>query len=248
MERRDFIRKAGSGAALGAAVLATGLSGCSDSNVSPATPQSNPDAGGMKGPHLNAWQAPLLLDFTIIPARVTAEAWTNPSYKTSLLTNSTETLRQATHLWPRDRDFAVSEDSTTYRWFALPYRKSITGTWTKQQAQSALAEEMGGDDQTFEVYLPPAAIAEAWFNPIFKEHLLSDPTTALQGLGLTVPSYQLRVVESTETLTQLALLLNPLQQELLDVNELVKRLQDTYGVNTTKCCASGTCDTSFPFT
>ena len=245
MDRRKFLGTA-SAATLGATGLALTSIGCSDP-TSPAQLKSHGkdhERGLMwSGP----WTPSLLIDWTIMPANVTAQAWTNSTFRNNLLGHPAQTLQAYSTQWPTNIDFEVHADTNSARYLPLPVRKNLTLGWTRQQLLDELIAEMGLNDTTLEFCLPPAVIVEAWLNSTFKVDLLTDANTAIASLGLSVGPYTLVVKENASAVYHLALLKNPLQQEQIGFEELVARLRSNLGENapnfgTTKCCASGTCD------
>lgn len=236
MERRNFLKTLGVITAAGVSGLTLlKATGCNVNDDNETT--SNPTFNGKN------WSPPEITDWTILPAAVTALAWTNKTYKEELLRNPNYALKKR---FPNNINFKVYEDHDNIKYLNLPVKKSKHVDWKKEYFLEKLMAETR-NDETFEFHLPPKVIAEALYNNSFKYKLLNNANEAIEILGFKQGNAELRVIENNESNYNLVLMQNPLHQERLDFDVLLERLRQTMGGNfadtgTTKCCASGTCD------
>src|SRR5207244_13335379 len=63
-----------------------------------------------------------VMNWTILPATVTARAWTDKAFRLELLSDPTPLLRQSFKSCPLDTDFRVVENRGSTRHLVLPYR------------------------------------------------------------------------------------------------------------------------------
>lgn len=187
------------------------------------------------------FEVPEIMDWTIMPASVTAAAWTDPEIRALLLSDPTTLLRERISAWPADKTFCVAADSAEVKYFVLPARKQVLGQRSREELISILQRETGNDG-TLADWLPVDVIIDAFIDSAFKAELIRSPREVLRERGYDPPSRQIVVLENSEFTYHLVLPENPSRQEDLDVASLEAMLRDQYGVNTTKCCASGTCD------
>jgi hypothetical protein len=181
------------------------------------------------------------MDWTILPASVTAAAWTDPEIRALLLSDPTTLLNERIAGWPDDRSFCVVADSAEVKYFVLPTRKQELASHSRDSLLEILVREMGEDD-TLEDWLPSDVIADALADRVFKTELIRDPAAILRERGYKTPQRTIIVLENSEFTYHLVLPENPSRQGDLDSSSLEGQLRERYGVNTTKCCASGTCD------
>lgn len=186
------------------------------------------------------FEVPEVMDWTILPAGVTAAAWTDPEVRALLLSDPTTLLRERVTRWPDDKTFCVAVDSAEVKFFALPARKKHLTSLSREALLEILHREMEGDT-TLEHWLPSDVIADALSDQKFKDELIRDPANVLKERGYSPPARQIIVLENSESTYHLVLTENPSRQSDLDLRSLEESLVEKYGVNTTKCCASGTC-------
>lgn len=186
------------------------------------------------------FEVPEIMDWTILPASVTAAAWTDPEVRALLLTEPTSLLRERISRWPDDKTFCVAVDSAEVKFFALPARKKHLAQLSRESLLEILARETEKDD-SLEHWLPSDVIADALSDDEFKSELIRDPGKVLKDRGYSPPSRQIIVLENSESTYHLVLTENPSRQDELDLKDLEATLIEKYGVETTKCCASGTC-------
>jgi hypothetical protein len=180
------------------------------------------------------------MDWTILPASITAQAWTDPEFRAELIADPTAVLRQRINRWPRDKTFSLQADSELKRFFVLPVRKRAFEDLSHAGLYALLRHELGEDD-SFEFHLPPATIAAALADDALKNDLLRDGAATLQSLGYEPPAPRVVVLDNSPRAYHLVLPRNPSRVEDLDFDELYASLRERFGVSTTKCCASGTC-------
>jgi hypothetical protein len=99
-----------------------------------------------------------------------------------------------------------------------------------------------GDDDSFEFHLPPSVIAAALADEAVRDELLRDAPAALRALGYEPPAERVVVLQNARHTYHLVLPRNPSRVEELNFDALHASLRERFGVNSTKCCASGTCD------
>jgi hypothetical protein len=187
------------------------------------------------------FEVPEIMDWTILPASVTASAWTDPEVRALLLSDATTLLRERVSRWPSDKTFCVAVDSAEVKFFPLPARKSRTAAYSREALREILTRETG-DDDSLEHWLPSDVIADALSDDEFKRELIGNPGEVLRSRGYSPPARQIVVLENSESTYHLVLPENPSRQEDLDHSALEATLVAKFGVETTKCCASGTCD------
>jgi hypothetical protein len=191
-------------------------------------------------PVQTGFQIPDVMDWTILPASITAQAWTDPEFRGELLADPTATLRQRIKRWPRDKTFSLDADSELKRFFVLPVRKRAFEGLSRAGLYALLRHELG-DDDSFEFHLPPAVIAAALADDALKNDLLRDGAATLQSLGYEPRAPLIVVLENSPSHYHLVLPCNPSRVEDLDFDALHASLRERFGANTTRCCASGTC-------
>lgn len=190
---------------------------------------------------LTRFEIPQIMDWTILPASVTAAAWTDPEIRALLLSDATTLLNERIAGWPNDRSFCVVADSAEVKYFVLPALKQDLASHSRDSLLEILAREMGEDD-TLEDWLPADVVADALTDRSFKSELIRDPVAVLRERGYKPPARTIIVLENSEFTYHLVLSENPSRQRDLDSSSLEAQLRERYGVNSTKCCASGTCD------
>jgi hypothetical protein len=134
----------------------------------------------------------------------------------------------------------VAVDSAEVKFFALPVRKRHLANLSRDALLGILRREME-DNTTLEHWLPGDVIADALSDQKFKDELIRDPANVLKERGYSPPARQIIVLENSESTYHLVLTESPSRQSDLDLRSLEESLVEKYGVNTTKCCASGTC-------
>jgi len=187
------------------------------------------------------FEIPQLMDWSILPASVTAAAWTDPEIRALLLSDPTTLLQERIPRWPADKTFCVVADSAETKFFVLPARKQSLDGRSRDSIVETLTRETG-DDQTLEDWLPVDVIADALLDRAFRAELIHDPARVLHDRGYKPPNRKIIVLENSEFTYHLVLPEHPSRQQDLDVSSLEANLRERYGTNTTKCCASGTCD------
>ena len=187
------------------------------------------------------FEVPSIVDWTLLPASCVALAWTDESFRSRLIENPTRVLQERVARWPRDKTFVVVEDTPRVRHFVLPARKRSLDGSSRSDVLETLMTELG-DDRTLEFHLPAEAIANAFFDPAFKDELFRNPVGVLRSLGLEPPAEDVVVLENSEYTYHLVLPTNPAHPEDLSFEALDAILREKFGQGTTKCCASGTCD------
>lgn len=187
------------------------------------------------------FEIPLIMDWTILPASVTAAAWTDPEVRALLLSDPTTLLRERIARLPTDKTFCVAANSVEVTYFVLPARKRGLKRKSRDELLAILTRETGNDD-SLEHWLPADVMADALVDPDFKAKLVRDPSAVLRERGYQPPRRKSVVLENSESTYHLVLPENPSRQEDLDFAALDSMLREKYGAGTTKCCASGTCD------
>lgn len=242
MDRRKFIEKA-TKMALGAAVLAPVLSSCADNNLT----ESTTDEIGKKSQKkakLAGTVIPQIMDWTIIPKSIIASCWLSNAYKLNFVSNPTTVLQSVITNLPTTISFTAKENTATTRNLPLPYLKSGLTSMTRAQIQIILSNEIGSDDLEF--MLPASVIEEAFFNSAYKSLLLSDANSALQQKGYSTGSYTYHVSENTSTNYNISIPVAPANISTLSQSQAEALLLARFSGETTKCCASGTCDNDTP--
>jgi hypothetical protein len=92
------------------------------------------------------FQIPDVMDWTILPASITAQAWTDPKFRDELLEDPTTVLRQRIKRWPTDKNFSLKVDSELKRFFVLPVRRAAFRELSSTGLRALLSHELGDDD------------------------------------------------------------------------------------------------------
>jgi hypothetical protein len=242
MDRRKFIENA-TKVALGAAVLAPVLSGCSDNSLTESS-TTEIEKKSQKEAKLAGIVIPQIMDWTIIPKSVIASCWLSNIYKQNFVSAPTTVLQSVITNLPTTISFTARENTTTIRTLPLPYLKSGLTHLTRAQIRNILSTEIGSDDLEF--MLPASVIEEAFFNSTYKSLLLSDANSALQQKGYSTGSYTYQVSENTSTNYNLSIPVAPSNISTLSQSQAEALLLARFSGETTKCCASGTCDNDTP--
>jgi hypothetical protein len=195
----------------------------------------------MKAEHI---QIAELMDWTIMPARLIAWAWTDDAFRSELLTDPTTVLRREVDRAPRDRSFRVVENFHGAHYLPLPARKPHTEGWSKESLLQRLKQETG-NDRSLSYFLPAEVICEAWIDKVYKDYLLAEPVSALGSFRLSDPRSNTVVLENSLDIYHLVLPENPSRQSQLDFKAHYHNLLKEFGAESTKCCATGTCDSPY---
>lgn len=194
----------------------------------------------------NDWTLPTAMDWTMLPAGITAKAWVDSVYKAHVLANPNDVLRNTVARWPWTINTIIHEDTGSTRNLPLPFYKTVLGAMSDTELMTLLNDEIGGDE-TLEYVLPAPVIWKAMLDPTYRTNLLTNATSTLAGDGYAVGNSSFVVHANTATDYHVTLPGNPLNQSQLTMTDYVKRLYDKfYNGPTTKCCASGTCQDEFP--
>lgn len=241
MDRRKFLENAAK-MALGAAVLAPALSGCTDSST--AVPPSETGHASQKKTKLAGVVIPQIMDWTIIPKSIIASCWLNSVYKQNFISNPAPVMRSAIASLPTTINFTVKENTATVRHLTFPYLKPALAGMTRSQIQNILIHEIGSDDLEF--MLPAPVIEEAFFNSTYKSLLLSDANAALQQKGYATGSFAYQVHANSPANYFISIPVAPSNVSALSQSQAEALLLARFSGETTKCCASGTCDDDTP--
>jgi hypothetical protein len=106
------------------------------------------------------FEVPEIMDWTILPASVTAAAWTDPEVRALLLDDPTTLLRERISNWPKDKSFCVAVDSAEVKFFVLPALKPHLQSQPREMLKEILSRETE-DDNSLEHWLPGDLIASS---------------------------------------------------------------------------------------
>jgi hypothetical protein len=183
---------------------------------------------------------PEIMEWTILPARITARAWTDITFKERLLSHPTEVLREMCTSSYKDKTYLIVEDYGDVKHLVLPAKKAAISSWPKEKILETLIRETG-EDRTLKYFLPAEVTVESFFNPEFKSLLFKDANAAFRKFGLNTGRNTFQIVENAESTYHLVLGANPSYKGDLSFDALQSKLLEEFGLNSTKCCASGTC-------
>lgn len=175
---------------------------------------------------------------------------------------ATKEVMQAIH--GKDIQFEVHENSSTIRNFCLPYLDGYMRNKTVTEILNQIRTETG-NDSTLVFFLPAEIIAKAFMDEDFKNYLIAHPNIVLEDWGYDTDEFTCVIHEDTEFKKNIiyrnmlgknkAKLFNKKIEEDIDkVNKIRRSFSGGSGMgchschgpaivsDTTKCCATGTCD------
>jgi hypothetical protein len=178
------------------------------------------------------------MSWTIMPAVVTARAWTDDEFRQRLLEQPERALAETLHSRP-PAGVSVVENTSETPYLPLPVRPADI---TDDALRELLDYEIGSD-KTFEWSLPAHVIERALRDADFRRALLDDAETALTGSESDPPA-GLRVLANEPDRFWLVLRRRPIEQGRMTPEEVVQVLHLRFGgdtvLGTTQCCAGGT--------
>lgn len=190
-------------------------------------------------------KTPRIMDWTILPYDATAKAWTDVQFKLQLLSNPTKVLRGMKASCPMGLEFRIWENSEDTTYLPLPSRKVDLEGFTEEKLRSLIYEEVGAD-QSLGLTLPAEIVFRSYIDDVFREALITHPNSILELYGYPPNGLKIIVVENTTTIHNLVLPYNPIVTTSLDKAKAAAldamRSVGDVPTQTTKCCASGTCD------
>lgn len=165
-----------------------------------------------------------ILEWTIMPFKIVAKAWTDSTFLTNLLANPNTVIQQNFFEVPLSYNFIINQDSGTTRYLTLPYFNPIYKTWTQEQITGKLTVETGGDI-SMQYFLPAHVINKAFFDAAYTTALLTNANSALGTAGMSAPGGATIIVsENTATDHYLTLPLLPLDWAGLSYSKIFERL------------------------
>lgn len=180
-----------------------------------------------------------VVDWTILPAKVTARAWIDDEFRAELLARPDDVLRREVKQWTHEISFVVHSDESKIRNLPLPAWKPEFDEWPPGALAERLAKETD-DDDSLRYQLPARVILRALTDHDYRRKLVSEPPAALADEGITVEE-TFRIHENRLGAYHLALPLSPADAAATDLEELRNQLNSEFGTGTTRCCATGTC-------
>jgi hypothetical protein len=182
-----------------------------------------------------------IVDWTILPAKVTARAWIDGDFKADLLSEPDAVLSREVREWPDGLTFSIHEDQPGKRNLPLPELKDELKTWDEDRLKEQVGAETVEDD-SLEYQLPPRVILRALSDETYRQHLLDSPRQALEEVEIQVSDDVTFTIHQNEgTRYHLALPVSPTAAADLRYEELRGELEESFGFATSQCCASGTC-------
>jgi hypothetical protein len=180
-----------------------------------------------------------IVDWTILPAKITARAWIDEGFKDELLSDPDAVLSREVREWPAF-SFSIHEDGPRERNLPLPELKDELKEWSEEMLAEQVATETI-DDDSLEFQLPPRVIVRALTDRSYRQHLLASPAEALGEMDVPVADDVAFTIHQNEgTRYHLALPAPPTGAADLDFEGLRGELQEIFQMNTTQCCAGGT--------
>ena len=188
---------------------------------------------------------PRVMDWTILPYDTTARAWTDVQFKAQLLAAPTKVLRELKHSCPPHLEFRIWENTEDTTHLPLPSHKPDLEGVPEDELRSLIYEEVGAD-QSLGLTLPAEIVYRSYIDDGFRNALLKHPNKIMEQNGYPPKGLKIIVVENTTTVHNLVLPYNPIVTTSLDkakaaALDAMRSVGDDL-VDTTKCCASGTCD------
>lgn len=183
---------------------------------------------------------PRIMDWTILPAGVIAQAWLDDQYAQRLCENPEAILSEVIvkFPFPKSISFVIVRDSMSLRHLVLPAFKTALKGMSDEELDAVLAEETGGDT-SLEWFLPAQVIRKCFRDPDYKTELFADPTKVLDRAGFSTQRH-FKILENTENCYHLIVPMSPNNIHDLDFESLRGRLLEVFGAASSKCCATGT--------
>jgi len=171
---------------------------------------------------------PLVMKWSVLPARIAAKAWLDPVFLQTLLSDPDSVIRamapNSCKALPLNVKFHVHENTARLRHFPLPVLRSELPELAdiSPEALLKLVEEETGDE-SLEWCLPASVICRSFGDADYRARLLADATAVLAADGFELEGVQINVHENTPTAHHLALYVNFWEDEVLDYDALVEK-------------------------
>lgn len=193
----------------------------------------------------NEFTGPKVMDWTVLPYQLTAMAWTDSNFKSMLLARPTAVMREMMRSCPPNLEFRAWENTKDRTYLPLPAWKLKLADMSTEEIRSTIFEEVGAD-YSLTYMLPAEVIFKSFLEPSYRQALLENPQTIIENGGYPTRGKTISVIGNTATTHNLALPFNPIDTSSLErakeiALDAMRSVGDTV-VDTTKCCASGTCD------
>lgn len=175
-----------------------------------------------------------IMDWTVLPVRIAAKAWTNPVFRQDLLADPTPIIRamapkSCQRLGP-DVKFQVYANTESVRHYPLPSLKPSLASLPQEVLKQKVEEETAGLDQIDDYWLPASVVFRSLVDAAYRARLLADANSTLTADGFAIDGFTVAIHENTATLRHLTLPLNDWADEHLDYDALVEKA-------TNKMCA-----------
>lgn len=178
-----------------------------------------------------------LMNYTVLSSNAILKAWSDNQFRSLLLAEPDQAIAGYWDTETAGVNFKIHENSAAVRHLPLPARENMAAEMSKEELSSQLEYETGSDE-TLEYFLPAKVIARALVSKNFKRRLLKAPDLAIKEMGYDPGEKIIVVHQNTPHLSHLALPESP-----ASFSQLASMERHIINVaNTTKCCASGTCD------
>lgn len=175
-------------------------------------------------------ERPAIMDWTVLPAGVIAQAWTDADFRARLLKDPTRVLHERLPRRAEGKTFVVCEDADQVKYYALPQLAPELVDAGRDELMALLDHEMGDHNEADDEWLPKPVIADALLDPGFRARLLADAAGVLRERGYTLPAERVVVLENTRSTFHLVLPRSPSAQDELDFDALERTLQERFTV------------------
>lgn len=180
-----------------------------------------------------------LMAFTVLPHRLSVKAWTDDTYRLKILRTPHTELHRYWGSIINDMEINIYEDSESIKHFTIPWVSNAIIQKKRRPLSQLLAIETG-NDCVCEHFLPPDVLAKAILDRRYARLLSESPNRILANEGYTPPSFRSRILHNSPSTYHIPLRQNSFPTfDLEDIDERIYKLAQS-----TKCCASGTCDIS----
>jgi len=168
---------------------------------------------------------PLITAWTVMPFRIVAKAWTDPTFQHALIASPNTVLQNALWEIPWGSNFIVTAEAGNQRYLVLPELPAAYAAWTQDQVTHQLKRETF-DDISLQYYLPALVTSRAFFDGAYSGALTTPPADPnLASMGYTPQAgLTYTVLQNTGTNMNLVLPLIPPDWSGLSYSDLLQRL------------------------
>jgi hypothetical protein len=179
-----------------------------------------------------------ILRLTVLPFRITARAWVDDVFRASLLAFPRTFLVAHSPAFPREFSYTVHADSSSLMHFSIPHLTASCAALSEADLLDRLEAEIG-DEPPFVHWLPVPVLAKALTDPQYLAQLTMRGVSFLRREGYKAPC-DLGILQNSQSTYHFPLRWNHAAARAFS-SALTEIRGDEKIINSSGCCASGTC-------